>query len=386
MQQKSKVFYFKRWCRKNFAIFASLKRQIVISCIALGCSFLAKPTEGLAQVGCDTLKHHLNEVDVIGDLPPETPLMENALLQISISQKEVERAPIQSVSELLEHFPGVDIRQRGPFGTQADISYRGGNFDQTMLLLNGINFTDPQTGHYNLNLPISFNAIRKVELYNNTSAFLFGSSPFSGLINIITIPEAKNSLNTWLSGGMYGYFNGGAAITFKTGNVTHLLSGDYSRSDGYIHNTDFSIGSLFYQNISEFKTGKLEFQIGYSDKKYGANGFYSLRFPDQYETVKTGFGSILYRYKKRNIEVIPSLYYRVNADCFELIKNQSVLKNNYHLSQIGGANLLTAFYTKGGKTSLSIDARMEDILSTSLGETIRNPVPTFLGSVFYNHR
>jgi len=384
MNTEKKILYFKRWSRKSYAVFASLKKQIVISTVALGCSFLMKPTTGIAQQEKDSLIYTLEAVDISTDAPPESDLLQNSLLQIVFSQKEIERVPIQSLHDLLEYLPGIDIRRRGPFGTQADVSYRGGNFDQTMILLNGINFTDPQTGHYSLNFPITPEIIKKIELYNNTTAFLFGTSPFSGLLNIITRPDTVQRLNFYLSGGMYGLINTGVALHFKTGKVAHLFSADYNHSDGYRHNTDFTIGNLFYQNVAQFKKGELEFQIGYSDKKYGANAFYSLRFPDQYETNRTLLTSIRYRHTGK-IEWSPSLYYRTHWDCFELIKGAPKSNNNYHQNQIGGANFLLAFRTIAGKTSFSADVRMEDILSTSLGNPLRRPIAIDKDSLFYTH-
>ena len=58
-------------------------------------------------------------------------------LQIITSQ-QIKNIPALYFTDALHHVPGVDVRQRGPFGVQADISIRGGTFDQTLLLLNGI--------------------------------------------------------------------------------------------------------------------------------------------------------------------------------------------------------------------------------------------------------
>ena len=72
--------------------------------------------------------------------------------------------PVQNVDELLESVAGIDIRQRGVGGTQSDISIRGGSFDQVLVLLNGVNITDPQTGHYNLDVPVELSDVVRVEL------------------------------------------------------------------------------------------------------------------------------------------------------------------------------------------------------------------------------
>ena len=66
-----------------------------------------------------------------------------------ISDVEIKNLSAQSIPEILTYVPGVDIRQRGPVGVQADIGIRGGTFEQTLVLINGIKLTDPQTGHHN---------------------------------------------------------------------------------------------------------------------------------------------------------------------------------------------------------------------------------------------
>ena len=383
-KQIQNVSYFKRWTRTKYAIFRSLTKQISISTIALACSFLSKPVDGVAQNSTDSLSKTLKEVQISAEEPPEM-LIDNALLQVTFTKTEIERVPAQALSELLEQLQGIDIRQRGPLGTQADISYRGGNFDQTMVLLNGINFTDPQTGHYTLNLPITPGIINKIELYNNTTAFLFGASPFSGLLNIVVRPEETNSVSFYLTGGMYGFLNTGASLNFRTGKVSQQLSVDYVKSNGYIHNTDFGMTNVYYQLSGKFKSGNLEFQAGCQDKHYGANGFYSLRFLDQYEYLKTFLSSLAWKHNGK-VEWSPSIYYRTNIDRFELIKGQDPKKNNYHKNQVIGANFVTAFRTIAGKTSFSADMRIEDVVSTSLGEVLRKPIHTKEDSVDYTHR
>src|SRR5690606_16500843 len=49
---------------------------------------------------------------------------QNRNIQI-IDRKQIEALPARSINELLSHVSGVDIRQRGPFGTQADVSIDG---------------------------------------------------------------------------------------------------------------------------------------------------------------------------------------------------------------------------------------------------------------------
>ncbi|MDY0014881.1 MAG: TonB-dependent receptor [Bacteroidales bacterium] len=380
----NKSIYFKRWSRHRYAVFNSLRKIINISVISLSCSFLTI-IYCKAQSN-DTIQKtiELDEVIIATDNPFETQNIPSILLQTTVNAKEIEQSPIQSLNELLDQFQSLDIRQRGTLGTQADISYRGGNFDQTLVLLNGINFTDPQTGHYTLNLPLSPDYIQKIEIYKNTAAFLFGTSAFSGLINIITEPATKNYTQVHFMTGMYGLYKIDFNSTIQTKNFRHLFAFEKSHSNGYIENTDFSIVQAFYHSIGELKKGSIEFQSGFIMKDYGANGFYSLKYPHQHEKTETFIASVKFK-SKIKINLFPSVYYRFNKDCFELIKDQDPENNNYHFNQILGVNMLHFFNSRLGKTSFHADFRLEDIKSNTLGTLLKKPIRTKISYIYYTH-
>ena len=72
--------------------------------------------------------------------------------------------PASTVTDLLKTAVGVDVRQRGGLGVQSDISIRGGTSDQIAILLNGINISDPQTGHNAADFPVDLRDIRRIEI------------------------------------------------------------------------------------------------------------------------------------------------------------------------------------------------------------------------------
>lgn len=83
---------------------------------------------------------------------------------IVITRDEIESANVQSVQDLLEYASGVDLRRRGPHGTQADVSIRGGTFEQTLILIDGIKINDSQTGHHNLDIPLQLDDVERIEI------------------------------------------------------------------------------------------------------------------------------------------------------------------------------------------------------------------------------
>jgi len=92
--------------------------------------------------------------------------------------------PARSVADALSYFAGVDVRQRGLSGTQADIGIRGGNFEQSLIVVNGFKMTDPQTGHHAANLPIPLIAVSEIQVFKSPTVLQFGQSALTGAVHI----------------------------------------------------------------------------------------------------------------------------------------------------------------------------------------------------------
>ncbi len=161
-----------------------LRRIVKISVLSI--SYLVSAPAISFAVEQDTtevkMQYDLDEIEVSAQRSPALYSQVARIISV-IESKEIESSPAQSVQNLLEYVASVDVRQRGAEGVQADISIRGGTFDQTLILLNGINITDPQTGHHNFNLPVNLNQIERIEILEGPAARVYGPNAFSGAIN-----------------------------------------------------------------------------------------------------------------------------------------------------------------------------------------------------------
>ena len=90
----------------------------------------------------------LEKVEIISSPRIEIPYLDNSINIVTISKEQIEKSTATNISELLQQIAGLDIRRRGAEGMQADLYIRGGSFDQTLLLIDGIKVEDPQTGHH----------------------------------------------------------------------------------------------------------------------------------------------------------------------------------------------------------------------------------------------
>ena len=116
-------------------------------------------------------------------------------------------SPAETVNDLLKYTLGVDVRQRGAMGMQTDISIRGGTYNQVAVLLDGINITDPQTGHNSFDFPVNLCDIDRIEVLEGPASRVYGTSSLLGAINNLLdrtwydfgdIPQP----GIWLTGGV----------------------------------------------------------------------------------------------------------------------------------------------------------------------------------------
>lgn len=304
---------------------------------------------------------------------------------ISVIQKsEIESMAVNNIQDLLKYVQGADIRSRGSEGVQADLNILGGTFDQSIVMINGINFTDPQTGHHSLNIPIEIEQIERIELLHGPGAWTEGGIAFSGAINIITKIPTEGGANISISGGSYGFFKGSTNLSLssnrKSGwSSSGQIGAGYSRSDGYTNNTDFKILN-FYTNhqISDNKKNKINIQAGYQQKEFGANSFYSIRFPEQFEETRAILYSAQYSHQTQKTQFNITAYHRIHFDRFELFRNDSPQwynGHNYHMNNVAGINFKTAYrWKKIGTTIIGGEFRHENVYSTVLGDPLKTNV------------
>jgi vitamin B12 transporter len=319
----------------------------------------------------DTL--NLKEVSIISSRIPLVYDDASRVIAI-IDKKEIETSTAVSLQDILEYALNADVRQRGVFGVQSDLSIRGGSFDQNLILLNGIKINDPQTGHHNLNLPVDISQVERIEILNGPGSRIFGPNAFSGVVNVITRGSEKNAFNIDLAGGDNYFLSTSASMSYNTKKVDQFISFAHRSSDGYTENTDFNIFNLFYKNSLHLKKGETYLQAGYTNKSFGANSFYTPAFPDQYEQTNTTYANLGFQSEKKNL--VANVYFRRHQDRFELFRYQKpewYNNHNYHLTYVYGSEIKYNFKTRLGKTAVGTEFYNEDILSNVLGEDINEP-------------
>ncbi len=359
---------FRRWSRKGWSVFASLHRQVTIGVLSVSMSILLLSARHAAAQEADSTVVRSLRIDEVGISGSQSSPMRNVLAATPLFDRKAQAAaPVQTLEAALRLTPSIDLRERGGKGAQADISIRGGSFDQTMVLLNGIDFTDARTGHQSHSLPVDLEAISAIESVDG----LPGVGAYAGAVNIRTAPLMSDYLRFDASGGSYGYgyANLSGAVTGQRFSLLGAVS--YRRSDGYRHNTDFDNCNAFVRATWETRrAGYFEFQTGCQAREFGSNGFYAAYNPDQWERTSTALASLWWRKEAGRFSVGASASYRKNLDRYDWTRGTAM---NRHNTDHVGAGLWADCRWSGGITSLGGNYAYHHIYSTNLGDLLDAP-------------
>ena len=166
-----------------------------------------------------------------------------------------------SLDGLLETVPGIDARQRGPWGTQTDLSIRGGSFEQVALWVDGIRWSAPHTGHHLLNLPIDPEDIQRVQVVRGGSGAL-GSGGVTGGIVLHARPGETGETQVSVEGGSYGWNRIRARHDWGVNRTRHRISFSRAATDGFRDNTDLTMTRARYARRTVTDNGTFDLRIG----------------------------------------------------------------------------------------------------------------------------
>lgn len=389
--QKSTTHRFKRFVRKSYAAYNSMHKIVNIGVLS-GCMLtFVHVTEVASQPQISAMgsllsdkEHELEEV-IVSSSKSGLTFNQTAKLITVITQKEITQQPINSVQDLLKNVVGLDVRQRGSNGVLSGISVRGGTFEQTAILLNGANISNPQTAHYSLSLPVNLSDIECIEIIQGPNSLYYGAGAFSGGINIITKKNSNTGLYLKTEVGMHDLFNREIRGTLQLDSSSHSLSLGYNTSSGYMDNSDYQLFNALWQSHMNIEESKLNLQIGMNDKSYGANTFYSAKYPNQFDQTRAIFASIKGESHTR-MKLIPQLYWNRHYNQFHLFRPGAenmpswYISPNYHRTDVFGFNLTGQYKWKHGIFNLGGELRNEGIYSSVLGKKLTKPEDKYLYS------
>ncbi|BCD45298.1 Iron(III) dicitrate transport protein FecA [Helicobacter suis] len=116
-----------------------------------------------------------------------------------ISNKQLTQTANQSIEEVLQNVPGMQVRNTTGVGAMPSIQIRGfgaggsGHSDATLMLVNGIPVYMAPYSHIELDIfPVTFQAVDRIDVIKGGGSVQYGPNTYGGIVNIITKPIPKH--------------------------------------------------------------------------------------------------------------------------------------------------------------------------------------------------
>ena len=142
-----------------------------------------------------------------------------------LTQQDIRKSGAPDVPTLLRSLPGVEVVQSGGLGSQSSIFMRGTNFNQVLVLLDGVRINSATTGATALE-HIMLDNVERIEVVRGNVSSLYGSEAIGGVIQIFTKQgHGTPAINASAGIGSHG---------------THRLTAGYS---GSVNDISFSVNA-----------------------------------------------------------------------------------------------------------------------------------------------
>lgn len=202
-----------------------------------------------------------------------------------IEEEEIVSRQASEALDVLRTVPGITFTRNGGIGTNAGVSIRGADSDQTVVLIDGVKLNDPASpgGGFNFG-PLLMGNIARVEVVRGSQSVLYGSQAIGGVVNLIT-REPTEKL------GVFGRAEYGerdtaeltANVSGRFGPVGASVGASYLRTDGISAFSEARGGTEPDGFESLGVNGKLDIALGqnfsidlrgfHADSEVGIDGF-----------------------------------------------------------------------------------------------------------------
>jgi vitamin B12 transporter len=299
-----------------------------------------------------------------------------------ISEDEIDSWSGATLADLLARASVLDVQRRGP--AQADLSLRGSGFEQVLVLIDGVPVNDPQTGHHNLDLPVTIDDIARIEILPGIASSIHGPGAFAGVVNIVTKTGVPGEMVFRASAGSFATHSSSVSLAGNNLNPNRELaysgraSVSLERTAGHRRGTEATSLVLSHGATIFHPGGLTRFRIGYQDRDFGAKDFYG-PWPSSEST-----GTLLMFLSSllgdpENLEVLPRLSFRRHDDDYLLDRNDPAGFRSDHQTRAMGAELAFRLNrTFIGSLVLGLEHNEQEIESSTLGDHDRRRFGVFI--------
>lgn len=136
---------------------------------------------------------------------------------------------VRDVSDVLRDIPGVAV---STVPGQTQIRLRGSEANHVLVLIDGIEVSDPYQGEFDFST-LAADEGSRIEVLRGQQSALYGSDAIGGVVQYITSSGREApGLTVRAEGGSFGTFNAAARAAGATGNLDYALTLTRNDSDG----------------------------------------------------------------------------------------------------------------------------------------------------------
>lgn len=150
-----------------------------------------------------------------------------------IEREEIQRAGAQTITDLLQAQPGIEINSNGGPGKVSGIFMRGTNTDHVVVLIDGMRVNSATLGTTAFeNIPLA--QIDRIEILRGPASSLYGADAIGGVIQIFT--RKGEGTPKFYAGAGYGSYNtktAEAGVSGSVGDTSFALNASSQDTDGY---------------------------------------------------------------------------------------------------------------------------------------------------------
>jgi vitamin B12 transporter len=270
--------------------------------------------------------------------------------------------------------PQVDVQERGTSEAQADVSIRGGIFENTGFILGAATLYDPQTGHYFAEIPVSPMMLTNPRILTGLDNAVSGFNSTVGSVEWGWLPLLQ-------SGGVIGGGLGNYGLNYQHAYAAYVhtldqaeqyqlgLDFDFGRSEGNgtVQNGDHNYNryNARVQLLSPF--GQTDAFVGYQSKFFGWPNMYTPFNVPETENLQTLLLLLNHRLVYGDDSYIEAtLYYRRNKDNYVFNRFNPGAFQAFHTTWVTAAGVQGLHRMEAFDIRYGGQFTQDDISSTAL--------------------
>jgi vitamin B12 transporter len=193
----------------------------------------------------------------------------------------------------LEYDPRVDLQSRNMAEAQADVTIRGGIFENTGFRVGSATLLDPQTGHYFSEIPIAPEMLSKANIMTGADNALYGVNSSVGTVSFGWKPvKTAGSVSIGSGNNSFNLHRVHSGVSMPLDNAKDWIIGfegeySFSESDGTIDNGDHDFNRTSARVQLVGPSSQTDLFFGSQDKFFGWPNMYTPFNFNETEDLKT---------------------------------------------------------------------------------------------------